>query len=269
MSNARHPNLVTLIGVCPEIRALIFEYVSNGSLEDRLNCRNDTPPLSAQTRIRIATELCYTLMFLHSSNPDSVVHGNLKPGNILLDANFGCKLSDFGANRALSHLDNSSNEHPYLDPDFRNTRRLSRRLDIYPFGIILLQLLSGRSTQGISETAQNAVANGGNLSSFLDSSAGSWPHQVAGLIHLAIRCCDIDQRRHPDLADVLVVLETMRPSSGASSSSYLPESEEEDNREPPAYFVCPILQVRRPYSHYSFNVLSLYVASIKHTFEFI
>ncbi|XP_022770444.1 U-box domain-containing protein 33-like [Durio zibethinus] len=241
LSKPRHPNLVTLIGACPDIWALIYEYVPNGSLEDRLNCRNDTPPLSSQTRIRIATELCSTLMFLHSSKPHSVVHGNLKPGNILLDANFGCKLSDFGARRALSLLENSSNEHPYLDPDFLNTGRLSHSLDLYPFGIILLQLLSGRSTQGIAETAKNAVLNGGNLNSFLDPSAGNWPHQVARLTHLAIRCCDINRCSRPDLAsEVLEVLETMRPSSGASLSS-LPESDE-DNREPPSYFICPILQ---------------------------
>ncbi|WRX07987.1 Protein kinase domain - like 10 [Theobroma cacao] len=221
LSKSRHPNLVTLIGACPEIWAIIYEYLPNGSLEDRLNCRNDTPPLSSQTRINIATELCSTLMFLHSSKPQSVVHGNLKPGNILLDANFGCKLSDFGARRALSLLEDSSNARPYLDPDFRSTGRLSHSLDLYPFGIILLQLLSGRSTQGIAETAQNALQN---LNSFL-----------------AIRCCDINLSRRPDLAsDVLRVLETMRVSSGATLS-FLSESDE-DNREPPSYFICPILQ---------------------------
>ncbi|OMP00409.1 hypothetical protein COLO4_12718 [Corchorus olitorius] len=248
LSKSRHPNLVTLIGACPEIWALIYEYLPNGSLEDRLmNCEDDTPPLSWQTRIHIATELCYTLMFLHSSKPQSLVHGNLKPGNILLDANFGCKLSDFGACRALSLLANtsnmteSSNAHPYLDPDFRNTRRISHSLDLYPFGIILLQLLSGRSSQGIAESARSALLNGGNLNSFLDSSAGNWPYQVAQLTHLAIRCCEINRSRRPDLAsEVLEVLKTMKTSSGASSS-FLDESDE-DNREPPSYFLCPILQ---------------------------
>ncbi|XVE77150.1 hypothetical protein DITRI_Ditri13aG0038300 [Diplodiscus trichospermus] len=244
----RHPNLVTLIGACPEIWALIYEYLPNGSLEDRLNCKDDTPPMPWQTRIHIATELCSTLVFLHSSKPNSMVHGNLKPGNILLDHNFGCKLSDFGDCRAFSLLENSSNmtessnAYPYLDPDFRNTRRITKSLDLYPFGIILLQLLSGRSTQGIAESAENALLNGGNLNSFLDSSAGNWPHQVAQLTHLAIRCCDINPSRRPDLAsEVLEVLETMRPSS-AVPLSYLAEPDE-DSDEPPSYFICPILQV--------------------------
>ncbi|XP_022757364.1 U-box domain-containing protein 33-like isoform X2 [Durio zibethinus] len=238
LSKSRHPNLVAFIGACPENWALIYEYLPNGSLEDHLNCSNDAQPLSSQKRIHIATELCSTLMFLHSSK---LVHGNLKPRNILLDDNFGCKLSDFGERRARSLLENSSNAHPYLDPDFLNTGRLSHSLDIYPFGIILLQLLSGRSTQNIAETAQDALRNGGNLNSFLDSSAGVWPHQVAQLTHLAIRCCHINRSRRPDLAsEVLKVLETMRPSPGASLS--YPDESEDDNREPPPYFICPILQ---------------------------
>ncbi|GMI73611.1 hypothetical protein like AT2G45910 [Hibiscus trionum] len=239
----RHPNLVTLIGACPGRRALIYEYVPNGSLEDRLNCRNNMPQLSWQSRIHIATQLCSTLMFLHSGK---LVHGNLKPGNILLDDNFGCKLTDFGIRRALSLLENSNdttesrNANPYLDPDFLNTRRISHSLDLYPFGVIVLQLLSGRSTQGIAEIAQNELLNGGNLSSFLDSSAGNWPHQVAQLTHLAIRCCDINRSRRPDLAsDVFKVLETMKPSG--ASTSHVADSDE-DNLEPPSYFICPILQ---------------------------
>ncbi|MBA0877777.1 hypothetical protein Goshw_019384 [Gossypium schwendimanii] len=238
----RHPNLVNLIGACPGKRALVYEYVPNGSLEDHLNSRNDMPPLSWQSRMHIATQLCSTLMFLHAGK---LVHGNLKPGNILLDDNFGCKLSDFGSCRAFSLVENSSNmtessnPNPYLDPDFRNSRRVSHSLDLYPFGIIVLQLLSGRSTQGIAESAQSELLNGGNLSSFLDSSAGNWPHQVAQLTHLAIRCCDINRSRRPDLAsDVLKVLETMKPS--VASIAYAPESNEDS--EPPSYFLCPILQ---------------------------
>ncbi|MBA0671135.1 hypothetical protein Goklo_024877 [Gossypium klotzschianum] len=238
----RHPNLVNLIGACPEKRALVYEYVPNGSLEDHLNSRNDMPPLSWQSRMHIATQLCSTLMFLHAGK---LVHGNLKPGNILLDDNFGCKLSDFGSCRAFSLVENSSNmtessnPNPYLDPDFRNSRRVSHSLDLYPFGIVVLQLLSGRSTQGIAESAQSELLNGGNLSSFLDSSAGNWPHQVAQLTHLAIRCCDISRSRRPDLAsDVLKVLETMKPS--VASIAYAPESNEDS--EPPSYFLCPILQ---------------------------
>ncbi|KAK6162315.1 hypothetical protein DH2020_002156 [Rehmannia glutinosa] len=88
LSKLRHPNIVTLIGACPEAWALIYEYLPNGSLEDRLNCKDNTPPLSWKTRLRIAAELCSALIFLHSCRPQGIVHGDLKPANILLDANF-------------------------------------------------------------------------------------------------------------------------------------------------------------------------------------
>uniref|UniRef100_A0A2N9FI27 RING-type E3 ubiquitin transferase n=1 Tax=Fagus sylvatica TaxID=28930 RepID=A0A2N9FI27_FAGSY len=67
LSQLRHANLVKLIGSCPEVFALIYEYLPNGSLEDRLSCKDNSPPLSWQTRIRIATELCSVLVYLHCS----------------------------------------------------------------------------------------------------------------------------------------------------------------------------------------------------------
>ncbi|KAK4578224.1 hypothetical protein RGQ29_028383 [Quercus rubra] len=96
LNKLRHPNLVTLIGYCQEVQALIYEYLPNGSLEDRLSCKDNTPPLSWQIRICIATELCSALIFLHSSKPFSVLHGDLTPAKVLLDANFVSKLN-FGS----------------------------------------------------------------------------------------------------------------------------------------------------------------------------
>ncbi|XP_078163249.1 U-box domain-containing protein 70-like [Carex rostrata] len=83
LSKVRHPNLVKLIGACAEIRALIYEYLPNGSLEDRLRCINNTSPLSWQARVRIAFEICSALSFLHGSEPHGIVHGDLKPDNII------------------------------------------------------------------------------------------------------------------------------------------------------------------------------------------
>ena len=252
MSKLRHPNLVTLIGVCPEIWALIYEYLPNGSLEDRLSRKNNTPPLSWQTRIHIATEICSALIFLHSSKPQRLVHGNLKPGNILLDTNFGCKLSDFGVCHALSSLENSSNmtnpisRFPYLDPQFHTTRTLTPSSDIYSFGIILLQLITGRSPLRIAEDVQNAL-KGGNLNDFLDPSAGGWSYlQAAQLTHLALRCCATNRSRRPDLAsEIYRVLEQMRDSIGPLSTFHAGSKE---HHQPPPYFICPISQVSlRPY----------------------
>ncbi|XP_038681870.1 U-box domain-containing protein 33 [Tripterygium wilfordii] len=252
LSKMRHPNLVTLIGACPEAWTLIYEYLPNGSLEDRLSCRDNSPPLSWQTRISIAAELCSVLIFLHSSKPHSIIHGDLKPANILLDANFMSKLSDFGICRLLSHDASLSNEitefcrtNPkgtfvYMDPEFLASGELTPKSDVYAFGIILLRLLTGRPALGITKEVQYAL-DAGNLKSLLDPLAGDWPFVKAEqLARLAMRCCEMNRRCRPDLAsDVWRVLEPMRASSGGTSLLQLGTQE---HCQPPSYFICPIFQ---------------------------
>ncbi|KAI6684640.1 hypothetical protein NL676_030553 [Syzygium grande] len=80
LSEVRHPNLVTLIGACPKSCTLVYEYMPNGSLEDWLGSRNRAKQLPWRARIRIATELCSVLAFLHSCKPHSIVHGDVKAG---------------------------------------------------------------------------------------------------------------------------------------------------------------------------------------------
>ncbi|GKU96845.1 hypothetical protein SLEP1_g10035 [Rubroshorea leprosula] len=247
LSKLRHPNVVTLIGVCPEISAFIYEYLPNGSLKERLSCKDNSPPLTWKTRIHIATDLCSILVFLHSSRPHRIVHGNLRPRNILLDANFVCKLSEIG----LPPLENSSTmtsgTSPYLDPEIHTTGILSHSSDIYSFGIILLQLMTGRSPRSIAQVVQDAI-NTGNLSNLVDSSAGGWPYvqaeqltRLAQFARLALRCCDFNRSRRPDLAtEVLPVLEQMRAACAALPSYH---ANFEENQQPPSYFLCPILQV--------------------------
>ncbi|XP_041001552.1 U-box domain-containing protein 33-like isoform X3 [Juglans microcarpa x Juglans regia] len=225
LGQLRHPNLVKLIGSCPEAFALIYEYLPNGSLEDRLKCKDNSPPLSWQTRLRIAIELCSVLVYLHSSTrPRTIVHGDLKPANILLDSNYVCKLSDFGICRVLSR-DRSSSDSvtlshntvpkgtlPYLDPEFLQRGVLTVKSDVYSFGIILLQLLTGKSPPYSIVDEVNSALLAGNFESLLDPSAGRWPLEVAqSLAELALMCSDNYRKRRPDLGTrVLELLESLR-----------------------------------------------------------
>lgn len=92
LSCIRHPNMVLLLGACPEYGCLVYEFMSNGSLEDRLFRRGNTPPLSWQLRFRIAAEIGTGLLFLHQTKPEPIVHRDLKPANILLDRNYVSKI---------------------------------------------------------------------------------------------------------------------------------------------------------------------------------
>ncbi|XP_050249606.1 U-box domain-containing protein 33-like isoform X3 [Quercus robur] len=253
LNKLRHPNLVTLIGYCQEVQALIYEYLPNGSLEDRLSCKDNTPPLSWQIRICIATELCSALIFLHSCKPFSVLHGDLTPAKVLLDANFVSKLCDFGRCRLLSHDLSSNNltlrwktelkdtSFAYLDPQFHSTGELTLESDVYSFGITLLQLLTGRPPRGLKKEVKYAL-DAGKLEDLLDPLAGDWPfEQAKQLAHLALSCSEIYRENRLDLAlDVWPVLEPMREDLCGDSSSLQLSTKE--HSEPPSYFLCPISQ---------------------------
>ncbi|CAL0308219.1 unnamed protein product [Lupinus luteus] len=252
LSKIRHPNLITLVGACPESWTLVYEYLPNGSLEDRLCCKDNTPPLTWQSRIRIAAELCSALIFLHSCKPHRIVHGDLKPSNVLLDTNLVSKLSDFGICRILSCFKNSYNistkflktdpkgTFVYMDPEFLASGELTPKSDVYSFGIILLRLLTGRSASGIVKEVKYALDTG-KLKLLLDPLAGDWPFvQAEQLTRLALRCCEMNGKNRPDLySDVWRMLEPARASSGGTNTFGLGS---QGINQPPPYFVCPIFQ---------------------------
>uniref|UniRef100_A0ACD5Z260 Uncharacterized protein n=1 Tax=Avena sativa TaxID=4498 RepID=A0ACD5Z260_AVESA len=256
LSRVRHPNLVTLIGSCREAFGLVYEFLPNGSLEDRLACRNNTPPLTWQVRTRIISEMCSALTFLHSNKPHPVVHGDLKPANILLDANLVSKLGDFGICRLLIQSNTSTTTRlyrtttprgtfAYMDPEFMSTGELTPRSDVYSFGIIILQLLTGRPPQKIAEVVEDAMERG-DLHSIIDPSAGSWPFvQANQLAHLGLRCAEMSRRRRPDLArEVWVVVEPLMKAASltARRPTFAAASSDSDDASTPPYFLCPIFQ---------------------------
>ncbi|CAL9074139.1 unnamed protein product [Musa textilis] len=217
LSQLRHPNLVNLIGTCVEAWALVYDFFPNGSLEDRLTCKDNTPPLTWQIRIQVAAEICSALNFLHSNKHLSVVHGDLKPANILLDANFVSKLGDFGICRLVQSNNNTTlyrcthalGTFVYMDPEFLASGEITPLSDIYSFGIILLRLLTGRSPFGINRAVQQAL-NKGCLSDILDASAGNWPYvEVKELACLGLRCCEITRRSRPDAGEAWNLLEPL------------------------------------------------------------
>ncbi|KAI8001120.1 U-box domain-containing protein 35 [Camellia lanceoleosa] len=101
LSYIRHPSMVLLLGACPEYGCLVYEYMENGSLEDRLFRKNNSPPLPWKTRFRISAEVTTALLFLHRTKPQPLVHRDLKPANILLNRNYVSKISDVGLARLV------------------------------------------------------------------------------------------------------------------------------------------------------------------------
>ncbi|KAK2643096.1 hypothetical protein Ddye_024859 [Dipteronia dyeriana] len=238
LSKLQHPHLVTLLGACPEAWSLVYEHLPNGSLQDRLFRKSNISPLTWKVRVRIAAEISSALCFLHSSKPDKIVHGDLKPENILLDSELSCKICDFGICRLVAEetLYLSSFQRgtvpkgafPYSDPELHRTGVLTPKSDIYSFGLIILQLLTGKPPVGLAGEVRKAVSCG-NLTSVLDSSAGEWPTFVARrLLDLGLQCCELYCRDRPDLTPALVrELEQLHVA---------------EERPVPSFFLCPILQ---------------------------
>lgn len=236
---------MTLLGYCSEAWSLVYEYLPNGSLQDFLSWKKNYCPLTWKIRARIIAEIASALCFLHSSRPEMIVHGDLKPDNILLDSEMVCKISDFGICRLVHEevLDRPSfrqstepkGSFSYADPEFHRVGILTSKSDVYSFGLIVLQLLTGRSPLGLASDVRKAISSD-KLTSILDYSAGEWPTFAARkLADLGLQFCELNSRNRPELTPALVrELEQLHMS---------------EERPIPSFFLCPILQVSKTHAY--------------------
>ncbi|KAJ8526622.1 hypothetical protein K7X08_029099 [Anisodus acutangulus] len=212
LSCIRHPNMVLLLGACPEYGCLIYEFMSNGSLEDRLFQRGNTPPLSWQHRFRIAAEIGAGLLFLHQSKPEPIVHRDLKPANILLDRNLVSKISDVGLARLVPpsvadtvtqyRMTSTAGTFCYIDPEYQRTGMLGIKSDVYSLGIIFLQIVTAKPPMGLTNHVERAIEKG-TFNEMLDESVPDWPLDDAlSLAKLSLKCSELRRKDRPDLSKV-------------------------------------------------------------------
>uniref|UniRef100_A0A453L9W2 RING-type E3 ubiquitin transferase n=2 Tax=Aegilops tauschii subsp. strangulata TaxID=200361 RepID=A0A453L9W2_AEGTS len=202
LSRVKHPHIVKLIGVCPESCGLVYEYLPNGTLMDGLS-----KGLPWKDRIRILSEQRSALAHLHSSRPHAIIHADLKLTNILLDAGNVSRLGDFGTARVVQmkpleedticRRTNPMGTMGYMDPVFFTTGELTAESDVYAFGVVILQVLTGLLDLNIVEQVQEAMKMDA-VHGLLDASAGTWPEvQAERLMRLALRCCNLERNRRP------------------------------------------------------------------------
>merc|ERR1711974_47029 len=214
LSCIRHPNMVLLLGACPEYGCLVYEFMANGSLEDRLFRRGNTRPLSWQVRFKIAAEIGTGLLFLHQTKPEPVVHRDLKPANILLDRNLVSKISDVGLARLVPpsiadtvtqyHITSTAGTFCYIDPEYQQTGMLGVKSDIYSLGIMFLQLITARPAMGLTHQVERAIEKG-VLDQILDPAVPDWPVEEAlSFANLALNCSELRRKDRPDLCKVIL-----------------------------------------------------------------
>lgn len=211
LSCIRHPNMVLLLGACPEYGCLVYEYMANGSLDD---CLSRKPALSWQHRFRIAAEIATGLLFLHQAKPEPLVHRDLKPGNILLDHNYVSKISDVGLARLVPpsvadtvtqyRMTSTAGTFCYIDPEYQQTGMLGVKSDVYSLGIMLLQIITSKPPMGLTHHVEQSIKKG-TFAEMLDQAVPDWPVEEAMcLAKLALQCAELRRKDRPDLGQVIL-----------------------------------------------------------------
>lgn len=223
--------------------------MENGSLDERLFRKNDTPPIPWFDRFRIVWEVASALIFLHNAKPKSIVHRDLKPANILLDQNLVSKIGDVGLSTMLqTDISSTSTIYKdtspagtlcYIDPEYQRTGLVSPKSDVYALGMVILQLLTARPAIAVTHVVETALEDD-MLATVLDPEAGEWPlNETKELAVLGLSCAELRRRDRPDLKDtVLPILERLKKvADDAQRSTFTSRT------TPPNHFICPILKV--------------------------
>ncbi|RWS06071.1 interleukin-1 receptor-associated kinase 4-like protein [Dinothrombium tinctorium] len=157
LTKFRHENLLPLLGIACEgtVLCLVYEFMVNGSLLDRIACVDDSSPIAWKNRMNITVKVCDGVCHLHSFDEKPYIHRDIKSANILLDKHLNPKVGDFGLARVGSQAENDITRTSakttniigtsvYMAPEaFRGD--VSVKLDTFSFGVVMLELLTGLS----------------------------------------------------------------------------------------------------------------------------
>ncbi|XP_076884783.1 putative serine/threonine-protein kinase PBL10 [Bidens hawaiensis] len=229
LGQLRHPNLVKLLGYCLEDdhRLLAYEFMPKGSMENHLFRRGSFfQPLSWQLRMKVALGAARGLAFLHNAET-MVIYRDFKTSNILLDSNFNAKLSDFGMARDGPTGDKSHvstrvmGTYGYAAPEYLSTGHLTAKSDIYSFGVVLLEILSGKKAidknrppgeQNLVEWAIPCLTNKRRIFRVLDPRIeGQYSLGCAlKVANLALQCLYMEPKMRPSMDEVVAALEQLQ-----------------------------------------------------------
>ncbi|KAJ8899933.1 hypothetical protein K2173_019638 [Erythroxylum novogranatense] len=224
LSNIKHENLVSLQGCCVDgnNRYLVYEYLENNSLyQTLLGKEENRTKFSWEARRAISVGVASAVAHLHEEVHPRILHRDIKASNVLLDQNFTPKVSDFGLSRMLrddtSHVSTLvAGTIGYLAPEYAFSGRLSRKADVYGFGVLLLEIISGRSAvdfdleRGEYYLVQKAweFYNGNNLLQMVDPIlCMNFPEEEAlRFLKVGLLCVQESAKLRPQMSQVVRML---------------------------------------------------------------
>uniref|UniRef100_A0A0C9S462 Receptor-like serine/threonine-protein kinase n=1 Tax=Wollemia nobilis TaxID=56998 RepID=A0A0C9S462_9CONI len=229
IGRVHHINLVRMLGFCAERknRLLVYEYVENGSLDNYLFAHDSTRFLEWKKRLQIAVGTAKGLGYLHEDCLEWILHCDIKPQNILLDKQFCPKVSDFGMAKLVdSHRDRAltfstiRGTRGYMAPEWTMNLPITAKADVYSFGILLLELVSGRDAAKF-----NIAESGGNFVqwAFENVRRGNWKEnlvdsklagegrskveaEIERMLKTALVCVEQDKDKRPSMGEVVEML---------------------------------------------------------------
>ncbi|KAK6918949.1 PAN/Apple domain [Dillenia turbinata] len=226
IGTVQHVNLVRLRGFCSEgtEKLLVYDYMPNGSLDTHLfHGKEGSNVLDWKTRFQIALGIARGLAYLHEKCRDCIIHCDIKPENILLDANFCPKVADFGLAKLVGRdfsrvLTTMRGTRGYLAPEWISGVAITAKADVYSYGMMLFELISGRRNTEQSEDgkvrffptwAASKLDTGEDIFTILDSKleGNADVEEVRKIYGVACWCIQDDEIHRPTMSQVVQILE--------------------------------------------------------------
>ena len=238
-----HPNLVKLVGYCADDdergiqRLLVYEFMPNGSVDDHLSPRSETP-LPWAMRLKIALDAARGLTYLHEGMDFQIIFRDFKSSNILIDEQWNAKLSDFGLARlgpseGLTHVSTAVvGTLGYASPEYIQTGRLTSKNDVWSYGVFLYELITGRrpldknrpkSEQKLLEWVKPYLSDVKKFRHVVDPRLeGKYPLKSAlKLATVANKCLVRNRKARPMMSEVLEMMNRIVDASAGGGSPQL------------------------------------------------
>ncbi|CDP20995.1 unnamed protein product [Coffea canephora] len=225
LSQINHRHIVKLLGCCleTEVPLLVYEFVSNGTLSQHLHDDPSAGMITWENRLRIAAEVAGALSYLHSCASTAIFHRDIKSSNILLDENYRAVVSDFGLSRSVA-IDRThltilvGGTFGYLDPEYIRSGQPNDKSDVYAFGVVLAELLTGQEAVSSDKSDVGLVIRflssmkENRLFEILDKIVADegLEEEILFVAKLVKRCLKLNARKRPGMKEIAAELEQLR-----------------------------------------------------------